>query len=126
MPNTVKAAAVVLVTRSENGTVMICDANGKSRTCKTTVSYVQILNEILDDPTLPKIEEVHPHQANVEEAVVAGVKEVVPPFLRPLVRPGLQTVGGWLKALSAKTTPSRTGKRGRRRKIPRTTKGRAA
>jgi hypothetical protein len=128
MTTKTQAAAVVLVSRAEDGTVTICDANGKTIVCSTADSYVKALGQILDDPTLPKIEDVPPQHANVEEAVVAGVKEVVPQFLQPFVRPGLQGLGAWLRSMSHKTTPSRMGRRRRRRAptTPPNAKGRAA
>ncbi len=109
------AAAVVLVTRSEDGIVTICDANGKSRTCRTIGDYADALNAVLDDPSLPAIEDVHPQKAQVEEVVVAGVKEAVPAFLKPFVRPGLQTAQTWLSKLSDVRRPPRKKRRSRRR-----------
>lgn len=123
----VQASAVVLVSRSEDGTVTICDANGKVRDCSSPDSCAQALAEVMDDPSLPKIEDVPPHQANMEEAVVASVKEVLPPFLKPFVRPGLQGIGQWFKSMSHRTAPFHVGRRRRRRYTPPTsTKGKAA
>lgn len=121
-----KAAAVVLVSRSEDGTVTICDANGKSRVCSTMSDYGTALNQILNDPDLPEFHDVAPEQAHVEEVVVAGVKEAVPPFLRPFVRPGLQTMGSWLSTLSAVRRPPRTRSRRRRGRATTQRTGRAA
>jgi hypothetical protein len=119
------AAAVVLVTRSEDGMVTICDANGKSRACRTIGEYAAAVNAILDDPKLPELEDVHPHKAQVEEVVVAGVREAVPAFLKPFVRPGLQTAQLWLSKLSDVRRPPRKKRRGRRR-APTPSNGRAA
>ena len=118
------AAAVVMVTRSADGAVTICDANGKSRECRTIGDYAAVLNGILDDPKLPELEDVSPQKAQVEEVVVAGVKEAVPAFLKPFVRPGLQTAQTWLSKLSEVRRPPRKKRRSRTRASQR--KGRAA
>lgn len=121
-------AAVVLVTRNEDGSVTLCDANGKPRPCRSPEDYVRVLGQILDDPSLPQYEDVPPQKARVEEIVVEGVREAVPAFLRPFVRPGLHTMGSFLSQLS----DARRSRRGRRRRkwtpppISRSKKGQAA
>lgn len=125
MSNPAPRHVIILAQRDEDGTVTLHDANGKARVMETMGDYAKSIQEILDDTTLPEFQDVAPSQHNIEQAVVAGVQDSVPPYLRPFLTPLMGQVKSFLtKVSAARQTPHRPHPRGKRR--TRRPKGRAA
>jgi hypothetical protein len=79
------STAVVLLQRDNTGQLAVRDANGNVR----LLDDISVLHELLDDPSLPQVEDVNPDELSVEHAVSEAAKHLAPEPLRPFVQIGI-------------------------------------
>jgi hypothetical protein len=103
---TTPKTAVVLLQRDADGTIAIRDANGNVRVLDPSFAY-DTLQEILDDESLPRIEDAPGEELNVDAAVNEVTKLLAPEPLRPFVNIGIRMLRDRMKKSTASVDANR-------------------
>lgn len=90
---------IIAVTRQDDGSLVICDASGRHHPVQ--LGWAEgVLNEILDDDSLPTPEKIKPERYQFETAASKICEGIAPAPLRPFAGPVAKLIVDRLITLS--------------------------
>jgi hypothetical protein len=91
-------AAIFMVSRDEHGQLHVVDGRGQTRAISTDADLRRAIEDVLDDPETPPVEQVAQLEHAAEQVLVQAAASFLPEVARPLAGPLVRDVGKILRA----------------------------